>query len=177
MRALKPDEEKKVFAKIKFFVGDHAKRVVPDAALLFLHNQRVFLLSEKIKAGTSMISKKDLVMAGTVLGRFTKNDHFKLGITCLHLLSQWAVHKIWIKTSAEMNYLYGNNALKSHVFRISENIPINSGVFVFNQHDVPLGFGITALAPQSYVAAKGHALVLIGQADGGEYVRNEQLIA
>lgn len=177
MRALNTDEQNKVFAKIKFFVGDNIKRVLGDGSKLFIHEQRVLLLPERVRAGTSMIARKNLVVAGTVLGRFTKGGNFKLGITCLNLLSQWALYRIWIKNSAEMNYLYGNNSLKSHVFRISENVPINSGVFVFNQSDVPLGFGITTLTPQKYSAAKGHALVLIGQADAGEYVRDENVLA
>lgn len=177
MRSLKPQEEKEVFAKIRLFVGDNIQRVIPDPSKLFMHNQRILLLAEKLRAGTSMISRKDLVIAGTVLGRFSKGGSFKLGITSLNLLSQWALHKVWIKSSAEMNYLYGNNSLRSHVFRISEGVPINAGVFVFNQFDVPLGFGITALTPQKYASAKGHSLVLIRQADSGEYVRNERLLA
>lgn len=177
MRALKPEEEKEVISKVRFFVGDNVQKMFADNNQLFMHNQRVLLVPERVRAGASMISRDALVVAGTVLGRFTKGGHFRLAITSLNALSQWAVHKIWIKSSAEMNFLYGNNSLKSHVFRMSEEVPMNSGVFVFNQFDVPLGFGITALAPQSYVSAKGHALVLIRQADAGEYVRNEQLLA
>ncbi|CAD25786.1 similarity to HYPOTHETICAL PROTEIN (UPF0113 family):Y058_ARCFU [Encephalitozoon cuniculi GB-M1] len=173
MRDLKPEEEKEVLKKLRFFIGDNVHRILSGEDRLFLHNQRVMILSERMRAATSMISRKNLGMVGTVIGKFTKSGSFRLGVASLNLLSRWAIHKVWIKNSAEMNYVYGNNALKSHVFRISEGIPINSGVFVFNQHDVPLGFGITALSPQGYSAAKGHALAILRQSDTGEYVRNE----
>lgn len=173
MRELKQEEEKEVLKKLKFFIGDNVATLLSGEGRLFLHNQRVMMLSEKMRAATSMISKKNLAAVGTVIGKFTKAGKFRLGITALGLLAPLAVHKVWVKSSAEMNYLYGNNSLKSHIFRISEGVPINAGVFVFNQSDVPLGFGITALTPQGYSAAKGHALALLRQSDTGEYVRDE----
>ncbi|KAG5860229.1 ribosomal biogenesis protein [Encephalitozoon hellem] len=173
MRDLKQEEEKEVLKKLKFFIGDNVHKILSGEDKLFLHNQRVMLLPEKMRAATSMISRKSLVIAGTVIGKFTKSGSFRLGISSLNFLSRWAIYKVWIKNSAEMNYVYGNNSLKSHIFRSSEGIPINAGVFVFNQNDVPLGFGITALTPQGYTNAKGHALVLLRQSDTGEYVRNE----
>jgi hypothetical protein len=32
-------------------------------------------------------------------------------------------YKVWLKPAGEMSYLYGNNVLKAHVGRISENTP------------------------------------------------------
>lgn len=76
-----------------------------------------------------------------------------------------------------MNYLYGNNALKSHVYRLSENIPINTGVFVYNQNDICLGYGVCAIKPEKYPEAKGYQLVVIRQGDNGEYIRSEDKVA
>ncbi|KAM0672887.1 ribosomal biogenesis protein [Ordospora colligata] len=173
MRDLKPQEKKDVLEKLNFFIGDNVNRIIDEKNKIVLHNQRVMLVSEKVKAATSMIPRKCIAIAGTVLGKFTKTGKFRLRVSSLHILSRYAIHRVWIKSSAEMCYLYGNNSLKSHVFRLSEGIPQNAGVVVYNQNDVPLGFGVTSLSAQAYSAAKGHALVLLRQVDAGLYIRDE----
>jgi 60S ribosome subunit biogenesis protein NIP7 len=176
MRELKAEEKTKVAKKLEKYIGDNVGRIVNGGRALVLHEQKVLLMPESVRKGTAPIGRDSLVIAGTVLGRFTKSTSFRLTVSSLHVLSPWAVHKVWVKYSAEMNFLYGNNTLKSHVFRLSENIPMNAGVFVFNQNDVPLGFGIAALTPQSYSRAKGYALAVLRQCDAGEYIRAEQSI-
>ena len=48
-------------------------------------------------------------------------------------------HKIWVKPSSEMSYLYGKHILKAGLGRITENTPKYQGVVVFSMNDVPLG--------------------------------------
>ena len=73
-------------------------------------------------------------------------------ITALNYISKLAIHKIWVKPSGEMSYLYGNHVIKGHLARMTENIPQYTGVVVFNLNDMPLGFGITA---KSTLGCKG----------------------
>ncbi|KAH9411478.1 UPF0113 Pre-PUA domain-containing protein [Ordospora pajunii] len=174
MRDLKPQEKNDVLEKLNFFIGDNVGRIIDKDNKIVFHHQRVMLVSENVYAATSMIPRKCIAIAGTVLGKFTKTGRFRLGVAALHILSQYAIHRVWIKSSAEMCYLYGNNSLKSHVFRLSEGIPQNAGVVVYNQNDVPLGFGVTSLSAQAYSTAKGHALVLLRQVDAGMYIRDEE---
>ncbi|EOB11336.1 60S ribosome subunit biogenesis protein NIP7 [Nosema bombycis CQ1] len=176
MRDLRADEENKVMNKLKFFIGDNIKEIVNKDRNLYLHKRRVLLINKNVAKAVSPIGIKSLVFAGTIIGKFTKNDNFKLKISSLNLLSPFAIYKVWIKKSAEMNYLYGNNALKSHIHRITDSIPLNSGVFVYSQNDIPLGFGVTSHKPEAFQGLKGYNIVVIRQGDNGEYVRGEHKI-
>ncbi|KAL8510554.1 hypothetical protein ACS0TY_017396 [Phlomoides rotata] len=43
-----------------------------------------------------------------------------------------AKHKVWLKSTAEMSFLYGNSVLKGGFGRITENIQVKDGVVVFS---------------------------------------------
>jgi hypothetical protein len=47
--------------------------------------------------------------------------------------------QVWVKPTAEMQYLYGNHVLKSGLGRITEATPAYTGVVVYSMTDVPLG--------------------------------------
>ena len=47
-------------------------------------------------------------------------------------------YKIWLKPSAEQQYLYGHHVMKSGLGRITENTPQYQGVIVYNMADLPL---------------------------------------
>lgn len=47
-------------------------------------------------------------------------------------------HKIWVKPSAEQQFLYGNHILKSGLGRITEGTSQHQGVVVFSMNDLPL---------------------------------------
>lgn len=176
MRALTEEEEKKVMIKLHNFIGDGTKDMLEDAKL-FYNNQKVLLLTDALLKSTSQITRKEIICAGPIIGKFTKGGSFRITITALYPLQKYALHKVWIKASAEMNFLYGNNALRSHVQKISEDIPINAGVFVYNHLNTPLGFGILAVNPASYARARGGDIIVLTQADNGEYIRKEVAIA
>lgn len=77
--------------------------------------------------------------AGTCFGKFTKTKKFKLHVTCLDYLAQYARYKVWVKPGGEMSFLYGNHVAKAHLGRITESTPQYQGVVVFSMADVPLG--------------------------------------
>ena len=81
--------------------------------------------------------------------------------------------QVWVKPSAEMQYLYGNHVLKNGLGRITENTPAYTGVVVFSMSDVPLGFGVTAKATSECRSADPNSIVVFHQADVGEYLRAE----
>lgn len=176
MRTLKSDEEVKVLAKLKLFIGDHVQELLENHKL-YLNNQKILLITEEQLKAVGQIKRENIVSCGVIIGKFTKNNNFRITISSLHTLHRYAIHKVWIKLSAEMNYLYGNNALKSHVLKISENIPMNAGLFVYNQYDTPLGFGLMAVNNNSYSRARTGDIVVLNQSDNGEYVRSEANIA
>merc|ERR1711959_865102 len=73
----------------------------------------------------------------------------------------------------EQHFVYGNHVVKAHLKRITEDIPKNSGVVVFNENDVPLGFGVSAKSTTETTSAGAEAIVVYHQADIGEYLRDE----
>ncbi|ORD95080.1 60S ribosome subunit biogenesis protein NIP7 [Enterospora canceri] len=173
MRELKEEEREKVFKKLRIFVGDNLDAMLKENVLM-LNQSRVFLSDRNLYKKCSQISKKQLISVGRVLGKFTKTDNFKITITGMQGMAKYGLHKVWLQDNGENNFLYGNNALKSHVGRVSENIPMNAGVFVYNKKDTPLGFGLMALCPTSYQKARSGDIVVLVQADTGEYIRQEE---
>ena len=93
---------------------------------------------------------------GTCFGKFSKSGKFKLHITALDYVAQYAKYKvrlyilrlnmaltlhssqIWIKPNGEMPFLYGNHVVKAHLGRITEDTPEHQGVVVFSMNDIPL---------------------------------------
>lgn len=47
-------------------------------------------------------------------------------------------YKVWVKSAAEQQVLYGHNVLKSGLGRITESTPKYQGVIVYSMNDVPL---------------------------------------
>ena len=50
-------------------------------------------------------------------------------------------YKIWLKPSAEQQFLYGHHVMKSGLGRITENTEQYQGVIVYNMADLPLVSG------------------------------------
>jgi len=119
------------------------------------------------------ISRDQLVSLGVCVGKFTHSDKFRLMIGALELLAAHAKHKMWVKPTSEMSFLYGNHLLKSGLGRITENTPANQGVVIFSMSDVPLGFGVAAKSTQDCRKLDPSAIVAFHQADVGEYLRAE----
>ena len=90
-----------------------------------------------------------------------------VSITCLEYLASYAKYKIWIKPAGEMSFLYGNNVLKAHLGRITENTPKYQGVVFYNMADVPLGFGVSAFSTNECRKVEPTAVVAFHQADIG----------
>jgi 60S ribosome subunit biogenesis protein NIP7 len=45
---------------------------------------------------------------------------------------------MWLKTSAEQQFLYGHNVMKSGLGRISESVDRYQGVILYSMNDLPL---------------------------------------
>ena len=124
-----------------------------------------------MKASTT-ISRDSLLHVGTCLGKFTKSGKFRLHITAIEYLAQYAKYKVWVKPSSEMSFLYGNNVTKNGLARITENTPQFAGVVVFSMaSDIPLGFGVAAQSTEHCQTLDPMGNVVLHQADIGEYLR------
>lgn len=106
------------------------------------------------------VARPNLISLGTCFGKFSKSGKFKLHITALDHLAQYAKYKVrlsvfknlssstaephtallqvWVKPNGEMPFLYGNHVLKAHLGRITEDTPEHQGVVVYSMNDTPL---------------------------------------
>ena len=92
-------------------------------------------------------------------------------VQLLSLLAANAKHKVWLKPTSKMAFLYANHVLKGGLGRITKNIAPGDGVVVFSMSDVPLGFGIPVKSTQDCRKLDPNGIVVLHQADFGEYLR------
>ncbi|KAI5649034.1 hypothetical protein M9H77_35039 [Catharanthus roseus] len=184
MRPLDENETTQVFEKLFKFVGNNLKNIVENPSLegpdpnpgrycFRLQKNRVYYVSESLVKRATNIKRDNLISLGTQIGKFTKGGKFQLTIQSLNLLAANAKHKVWLKPTSEMSFLYGNSVLKGGLGRITENINPNDGVVVFSMSDVPLGFGVAAKSTQDCRKMDPNGTVVIHQSDIGEYLRLE----
>lgn len=176
MRPLTEEELRLVFEKLRLFIGPNIQHLIErkDGIYTFrLHKERVYYLSEtQLKMATS-IAHDNLLSVGTCFGKFSKSRKFRLNITCLDYIAQYAQHKVWVKPNAEMSFLYGNNVTKTGLAKITEGVPQYGGVVVFNLNNVALGFGLAAQPTEYCRDLDPLNNVVLHQGDVGEYLREE----
>lgn len=177
MRPLSEEETKKVFEKLTKYIGRNLQLLLErkDGNYAFrLQKDRVYYMSEAVLKIAVGVPRDNLVSAGTCFGKFTHSGRFRLNITALDYIAQFAKYKMWIKPSGEMNYLYGNNVLKAHLGRITENTPTHQGVVFYTMADIPVGFGVSAQSTLDCRKVEATAIVGFHQTDIGEYLRIEE---
>ncbi|VWU50861.1 large ribosomal subunit assembling protein, putative [Hepatocystis sp. ex Piliocolobus tephrosceles] len=176
MRTLTEQETMIVFKKLSIFVGSNLLSILSNNSeryVLRMHKFNIYLVRDDIAKHAQSINKNSLVSLGTCLGNLTKANNFLLKITSLPILNDYCIHKIWLKETGEKNFLFGNNVIKAHILKISDNIKNGDGVLVLSMNDNPVGFGISTRSTQDLKLLYVTDTVLIHQADVGEYLRNE----
>ncbi len=176
MRPLTEEETRIFLEKVSKYIGRNVSYLIDRADephAFRLQKDRVYYIRESVLKRAENVGRDSLVSAGVCFGKFTKTLKFRLHITCLDYLAQYAKCKVWIKTSAEMSYLYGNHILKAHVAKMTEDTAEHQGVVVFSMSDIPLGFAVTAKSAAMCAKLDPIAIVAYHQADIGEYLRDE----
>ncbi|KAI6178636.1 60S ribosome subunit biogenesis protein NIP7-like protein [Aphelenchoides besseyi] len=179
MRPLTDEETEKLFEKLAKYIGENIKLLLEceDGDYCFrYHRDRVYYASERLMRIAAVVDRKHLMSFGTCLGKFTKSGKFFLHITALDYLAPYAKWRVWLKPTAEQQFLYGNNILKSGVGRMTEGTEARQGVVVFSMDDKPLGFGIVSKGTTDCRHADPTSIVVLHQADLGEYIRNEDAL-
>ncbi|XP_022672759.1 60S ribosome subunit biogenesis protein NIP7 homolog [Varroa destructor] len=179
MRPLTDEETKAVLEKIDKFIGASVKLLIDrkDGTYCFrIQKDRVFYISESVLKMACNVPREQLLMMGVCFGKFTKSGKFRLQVTALDQIAPYAKGKVWLKPSAEQQFLYGHNVLKSGVSQISENVERYQGIVVYNMADLPIGFGVAAKATAECRKADPMTIVVFHQADVGEYLRCEDTL-
>ncbi|KAK8807840.1 hypothetical protein WA158_007369 [Blastocystis sp. Blastoise] len=180
MRPLTDEETKIFFEKLTKYIGNNVDQLInrPDDPHCFrLHKDRVYYISENVLRVAGNVARGNIVSIGTKFGKFNHNLKFRLHVTCLDILAQYAVNKVWVKPSAEMTFLYGNHITKGGLARITEDTQQYAGCIIYNMNNVPLGFGITSHTTEEIRVLDAASLVVLHQADIGEYLRDETILA
>ena len=97
MRPLTEEETKTLFLKLSEYIGKNVEKLInrSDERHCFrLLKDRCYYISESLVKASSVISRDNLLHAGTCLGKFTKSGKFRLHITALDYLSQYAKVRI-----------------------------------------------------------------------------------
>ena len=116
MRPLTEEESKAVFTKLANYIvslelvckisanwavfvlqGKNLVHLIdrPDEPYCFrLHKDRVFYVSESSMKLAISVARPNLISLGTCFGKFSKSGKFKLHITCLDYLAQYAKYKV-----------------------------------------------------------------------------------
>lgn len=179
MRSLTEEETKVVFEKLANYIGRNIALLVdnPQAPHVFrVQKDRVYYVPQEVAKYATSVARPNLMSVGVCFGKFTKTGKFRLHITSLRYLAQYAKYKVWIKTNGEMPFLYGNHVLKAHVGKMSEDIPEHAGVIVFSMKDVPLGFGISSKSTIEARNVQPTGIVVFRQGDIGEFLRDEDTL-
>eukprot|EP00761_Pharyngomonas_kirbyi_P000071 gb/GECH01000071.1/.p1 GENE.gb/GECH01000071.1/~~gb/GECH01000071.1/.p1 ORF type:complete len:182 (+),score=28.23 gb/GECH01000071.1/:1-546(+) len=180
MRPLTDEETRTFFEKLARYIGRNITKLVDrqDATYVFrLHVNHVYYIREDIMQYAESVGYDELISLGTCFGKFTKGGRFRLKVTALDYLAQYAPYRIWLKPAAELSFLYGNHILRAGLGRITEETPAYQGVVVYNLSDTPLGFGVTARSTEECRKLEPTAVVCFHQADVGEYLREEDAAA
>lgn len=140
-----------------------------------LHRDRVYYVSEAILNQANCISRENLLSLGTCFGKFTKSKAFRLHVTCIDYLAQFAPNKVWVKPGSEMSYLYGNHLVKGQINKMTEGVGKHEGVVVLGgkSGDIVMGMAVTAKNAAEIGALNGTVIAAFHQTDIGEYLRDE----
>lgn len=179
MRPLTEEETKTLFEKLSKYIGRNISYLVDqpeDPHVFRMHRDRVFYIRESIARKAENFARDSIISVGVCFGKFTKGGNFRLHITAVEYVSQFAQYKVWIKPTAEMSFLYGNHVLKAHIQKMTEGVPEHQGIAVFSAKDLPLGFAVTAKSSVAVANLQSTAIACFHQADVGEYLRDEETI-
>ncbi|GES86953.1 60S ribosome subunit biogenesis protein nip7 [Rhizophagus clarus] len=176
MRPLTEDETKVFFEKLSKYIGRNIVHLIDRSDETYYFRLHQDKLLEALMRQAISIGRDQLISLGVCFGKFTKSKKFKLHITALDYLAQYAKYKIWIKPNGENTFLYGNHILKAHLGRITDDTPEHQGVVIYSMSDIPLGFGVTARSTVETRKLQPTDIVAFHQADIGEYLREQNTL-
>ena len=93
MRPLTQEETKTLFLKLSEYIGKNVEKMInrSDERHCFrLMKDRCYYISESLMKASTAIARDNLLHVGTCIGKFTKSGKFRLHITALEYLSQYA---------------------------------------------------------------------------------------
>ena len=94
MRPLTEEETKVLFLKLSEYIGKSIERLIDRSderhCFRIAAKDRVYYVSESVMKASNSISRDAILSFGTCLGKFSKSGKFRLHVTALDYLSQYA---------------------------------------------------------------------------------------
>ena len=94
MRPLTEEETKVLFLKLSEYIGKSIERLIDRSderhCFRIAAKDRVYYVSESVMKASNSISRDAILSFGTCLGKFSKSGKFRLHVTSLDYLSQYA---------------------------------------------------------------------------------------
>ncbi|KAF3455744.1 hypothetical protein FNV43_RR00386 [Rhamnella rubrinervis] len=100
------------------------------------HALVVYYVSDSLVKRTTNIARANLVSLDTCIGKFTHGINFHLTVQALGIVAANAKHKVWLKPTSEMSFLYGNHVLKAKSTQDCRKLDPNGNVVL---HQVDIG--------------------------------------
>ena len=126
MRPCTDDELRALLEKLMKFIGKNVELLLHKAEephCFRVHKGRIYYVSEKLMRMATNFKGSDLLAMGTCFAKITHSGKIHLQITCVDHLAKHALHKVWLKASAEQSFLYGNHVTKQGLGRITDAAP------------------------------------------------------
>lgn len=180
MRFLNKQEARLLFEKFAQFIGDDVKPLLEREGSTWtfgVHKNRVYYMKQDLYNHCKNFGEKCLLSAGVYVGKFTKKGRFFFNITALPVISPLAKYKVWIKSSAEVGFLYGQNIMKEGVENIQEGTPRGAGVVVYNANNMPIGLGVAVQSSNQLHRCLPTIMAVARIGDIGEYLRSENTLS
>ena len=180
MRPLTNVEARLLFEKLAQFIGDNFKPLLEREGSTWtfaVHKNRVYYMREELLKLCKPFAEKCLLSAGMNIGRFTKKGRFFLNVTALPIIEPLAKYKVWIKSSAEVGFLYGQHILKEGVENIQEGTPKGAGVVIYNPSNMRIGLGVALQSSTSLHRCIPTVTAVARIGDLGEFLRNENTLS
>jgi len=179
MRPLSQKEAQIFFEKLAKFIGNNGKALIEkeDGTWTFrFHKQRVYYMRESLADLCPPFAHKLIHSAGICMGKYTKTGRFFVQVTALPVIANLSQYKVWLKSSSELGFLYGQHVLNEGIETMTEGTPKNAGVIVYNSNNMPIGLGVALQSSASRRLAAPTIMVVARQGDLGEYLRSESTL-
>ena len=101
MRPLTEEETKALFLKLSEYIGKSIERLIDRSderhCFRIASKDRVYYVSESVMKASNSISRDAILSFGTCLGKFSKSGKFRLHVTALDYLSQYAQVRLLVQ--------------------------------------------------------------------------------
>jgi len=175
VRSLRYEELRIMFCNILKYIGenisDFIQKVIDLEIYFRLYRKRISFSKKKLINNSNCFTLKKIASVGVFMGKFFIGKRFLFFISFINVIKGFDTYKYGVVSShGEKHFTKGNNLKRSHFIKISNNFVKGDGIFIKDNSNNILGFGLTT--KDYYIVKSNHPnLLLINFSDVGIYIR------